>query len=119
MAIAAAERDERRQRLQYRIAASKLLHARHNVGWCHERPLVAICRQHRIEGVAPSAAIVTAAHAHEHGRAADQWPLALYGRPEDLADEDSFVHGLYSAQVRGVSLTRMATTSGQRSLHQS
>src|SRR6476661_1989126 len=101
------------------MAASKLLHARHDVGWCHERPLVAIFGEHRVEGVAPSAAIVAAARAHKHGRAADQWPLALYGRPEDLADADSFVHGLYSAQVRGVSLTRIATTSGQRSLHQS
>src|SRR5260370_36810629 len=54
-----------------------------------------------------------------HGWPADERSFALNRWPEDLADADAFLHGLYSAQVRGVSLTRTATTSGQRALHQS
>jgi len=43
----------------------------------------------------------------------------LDGRTEDLADADVAFHGRYSAQVRAVSLTRTAATSGHRAAHQS
>src|SRR5262249_51152574 len=129
MAFAAAERNERLQVLQgwiaagqrdqHGMAAGKLIHARHDLGRGHRQPFVTVFWQHRIQRVAPTAAIIAAASADEHGRATDERAFALYRRPEDFTDADAFLHGWYWAQAPGVSLTRTAMTSGQRCLHQS
>src|SRR5262249_10732736 len=102
-----------------RFIVDQFINARHDLGWCHRHPFAAVLGQHGIESVAPSATIVAAASPHEHRWPADQWSLALHCRTKNLADEDAFPHGRYSAQESGVSLTRTATTSGQRTLHQS
>src|SRR5262249_21749824 len=124
----ATQRDERRERLQRRIAprqrnqyrpvSRELIHSRDNLRRCHQHPLVAIFGQHRIKRIAPSAAIVATGCAHEYGGASDERTFALYRRPKDLADAHKLRHGRNSARVLGVSATRTATTSGQRDLHQ-
>ena len=129
MAVAATKRDDRRQRLQRRIAArqrnkhravsSEFIHPRHDLGRRHQYPLVVILGQYRVERVAPSAAIVATGRAHEDGRLPDERPFTLNGRPKDFTDADTFDHDRNSAQVSDVSATRIATTSGQRDLHQS
>src|SRR5581483_2604026 len=50
-----------------------------------ERKLVSFRRPRRVRGVAPGAAQIAPAGAHEHGRNAHQRTLALY-RIEDLSD---------------------------------
>src|SRR5262245_30822768 len=85
----------------------------------HLSPLVTIVRQHRIECVTPAAAIIAPCRTHKNGRTPDERTLSLNGRAENFTDADPFGHGRYSAQVRGVSQTRTAMVSGQRSAHQS
>src|SRR5258705_1504295 len=101
------------------MTSSKFIHPRNDLQRRHERPFLAIFWQHREGSVAPRTAIVAAARAYENRRMSDQGAFSLNGRPEDLAYSDTFRHGRHSAQVRGVSQTRTATTSGQRDLHQS
>ena len=74
---------------------------------------------HGKKGVAPAAAKVATAGANKDRGRADERSFTLDGRAEDLADRDPLsAHGRYSAQVRGVSLTRTAETSGHLARHQ-
>ena len=68
-----------------------------------------------MQAVAPTATIVAAARAYEDCWLADQGALDRW--PEYLGHPQG--HGLYSAHVFGVSLTKAALVSGQRALHQS
>src|SRR5690606_27777001 len=126
VALPVTELDQQLQRLQGGIAAGQgdqdRLAATQAVDLSEDRfgrhgpPVGLECRFHRVAGVAPAAAEVAAAGAHEHRGHADQRALALDGRAEDFADGD---HGRYSAQVLGVSDTDTALTSGQRARAQS
>src|SRR5690606_7494258 len=71
-----------------------------------------------MQTVAPGAAVIAAPSSHENCWLTDQHPFALYRWPENFRDA-YLCHGLYSAHVLGVSLTRTAEISGQRAWHHS
>lgn len=98
------------------LAAGEFFNLRKNSLRVHRLPIMAVFGINRMQRIAPRAAVIAPARPHKHGRLADQCPFALDGGAEYFADTD---HGLYSAQLRGVSDTRTADTSAQRALHQS